>query len=149
MPLGLHFGPFWERPGSPFGRSWASLGHSWGLLACLLATSGRPRRGQKSEKNAQTTHFCLSWCFWGSLGLVLAPLGLILDASGAVFSPPGRLPEVSSSPSSRVLGYSRDLPEICLKLATELFAPIALNPLRVRRSPRSVLQLSTTLVSEH
>ena len=140
MPLGLHFGPLWEPPGSPFGRSWASLGRSWGLLGCLLAASGRPRRGQKSKKNAQTTNFCLSWCFWGALGLVLAPLGLILDASGAVFSPPGRLPEVFSRPSSLLLGYGQDLPKICFKLATELFAPIALNTLRVRRSPRSVLQ---------
>ena len=140
MPLGLHFGPFWESPGSLFGRSWASLGRSWGLLGCLLAASGRPRRRKKSKKNAQTTHFCLSWCFWGSLGLVLAPLGLIFDDSGVVLWPPGRLPGVFSSASNRLLGYGRDRPKICLKLSTELFAPIALNPLRVRRSPRSGLQ---------
>ena len=140
MPLGQHFGRFWESPEPSFGRSWASLRRSWGLLGCLLAASGRPRSGQKSKKIAYNTNFCLSWCFWGALGLVLAPLGLIWDASGGVFSPSGRLPEVFSSSSSRLLGYGRELPKICLKLATELFALIAFNPLRVRRSPRSVLQ---------
>ena len=135
-PSGSLPDPFLDGLGPLLGAPGASWAASWPPRAVQDAAKNR----KKTKKNAQTTHFCLSWCFWGSLGLVLAPLGLILDAPGTVFSPPGRLPEVFYRPSDRLLGYSRDLPEICLKWATILWAPIAWNPLRVRRSPRSVLQ---------
>ena len=129
MPLGSHFGPFLDPLGRLLGRPWGSLGC---LLAALRAVLGALGVLLGRSWDALGRSWAVLGRFLVLLGCVLAPLGASwphLGASRAVFWPLGGLPGVNFWPG------------IVLEIGDRALGTDRLEPIRVRRSPRSVLQL--------
>ena len=150
-PLELTFGALLGALGPLLGGSWPSLGRPWSLLGPSWGALDRSWGELDVAKNSKKTKKMHFWCFLAALGPVLAPLGLIFTPPGQYFnvslvSPEARLAMLCIGCSSAVpfkaswntfLAYGLDL----LEIGNRVLGTIRLDPPRVRRSPRSVLQL--------